>query len=588
MVTGYRNWQSMGRQVMKGEKGITIIAPAPVKRKQKQEVLDRDYRPILDENGEPVLKEVEVKIPRFKAITVFDITQTTGEPIELLAPQELQEAVRDYDFILQALKDISPVPIRFDEIEGTSKGYYHNIKTEIVIRKEMSESQTLKTVIHESAHAKLHDKEHMEKTGEKKDQLTREVEAESVAYCVCSALGLDTSDYSFPYIAGWSSGKDMKELKTSMDTIRRTAGEMIDELSEKIRERNAERKKELEEDQKKELIPAMEAAGYRFQEKEGQMLFVPDGVHEISGPLYAKSWEDVRNWLYAAIRKKPLDRERIERVLYPERFNKTSEEMMFQMTGTRFAIYQIPEDSRGASYQFMGTEERRKQGTEVNASDYECVYSAQMLPSDDLPTLYSMFQENVPADFKSHSLSVSDVVVTNQGGEMHAYYVDRFGFEELPEFVSQRQGILGITKEDPGIDVLDDSKCISFYAAECEEFPILGEVYTDLKLEDAFAKYDQIPENRMNGIKCIGFDLQDGSDWSGMFTLVSGDKIDKELINSIPGFRENRLVQEAVSRAEKILKKRKRDREHTPEEKKEEMGKEKEQKRHRRREENSL
>lgn len=261
---------------------------------------------------------------------------------------------------------------------------------------------------------------------------------------------------------------------------------------------------------------------------------------------------------------------------------------MFQMTGTRFAIYQIPEDSRGASYQFMGTEERRKQGTEVNASDYECVYSAQMLPSDDLPTLYSMFQENVPADFKSHSLAVSDVVVTNRGGEMYAYYVDRFGFEELPEFVSQRQEILGITKEDPGIDVLDDSKCISFYAAECEEFPILGEVYTDLKLEDAFAKYDQIPENRMNGIKCIGFDLQDGSDWSGMFTLVSGDKIDKELINSIPGFRENRLVQEAVSRAEKILEKRKRDREHTPAEKKEEMGKEKEQKRHRKREENSL
>lgn len=332
----------------------------------------------------------------------------------------------------------------------------------------------------------------------------------------------------------------------------------------------------------------MEAAGYRFQEKEGQMLFVPDGVHEISGPLYAKSWEDVRNWLDAAIRKEPLDRERIERVLYPERFDKTSEEMMFQMTGTRFAIYQIPEDSRGAFYQFMGTEERRKQGTEVNASDYECVYSAQMLPSDDLNTLYSMFQENVPADFKSHSLSVSDVIVTNRGREMQAYYVDRFGFEELPEFVSQRQEILGITKEDPGIDVLDDSKRISFYAAECEEFPILGEVYTDLKLEDAFTKYDQIPENRMNGIKCIGFDLQDGSDWSGMFTLVSGDKIDKELINSIPGFRENPLVQEAVSRAEKILEKRKRDREHTLAEKKEEMGKEKEQKRHRRREENSL
>ena len=533
-------------------------------------------------------KVIEIEIERLRDFKEHPFHVKDDKEMSLL-----KESIKNYGIL-------SPLIVRpvldgvYEIVSGHRRKYaaqqlgYHNIKKEIVIRKEMSESQTLKTVIHESAHAKLHDKEHMEKTGEKKDQLTKEVEAESVAYCVCNALGLDTSDYSFPYIAGWSSGKEMKELKTSMDTIRRTAGEMIDELSEKIRERNVERKKELEEEQKKELIPAMEAAGYRFQEKEGQMLFVPDGVHEIYGPLYAKSWEDVRNWLDAAIRKEPLDRERIERVLYPERFDKTSEEMMFQMTGTRFAIYQIPEDSRGASYQFMGTEERRKQGTEVNASDYECVYSAQMLPSDDLPTLYSMFQENVPADFKSHSLAVSDVVVTNQGGEMHAYYVDRFGFEELPEFVSQRQEILGITKEDPGIDVLDDSKCISFYAAECEEFPILGEVYTDLKLEDAFTKYDQIPENRMNGIKCIGFDLQDGSDWSGMFTLVSGDKIDKELINSIPGFRENRLVQEAVSRAEKILEKRKRDREHTPAEKKEEMGKEKEQKRHRKREENSL
>ena len=136
LVTGYRNWQSMGRQVMKGEKGITIIAPTPIKKKQMQEVLDKEGRPVLNENGDSIMKEVEVKIPRFKAITVFDIAQTVGDPIDLMVPEELKEAVNDYDLFMEAITAVSPVPIRFDEISGNAKGYYHNEDKEIVIRNQ--------------------------------------------------------------------------------------------------------------------------------------------------------------------------------------------------------------------------------------------------------------------------------------------------------------------------------------------------------------------------------------------------------------------------------------------------------------------
>lgn len=552
LVTGYKNWQSMGRQVKKGEKGITIIAPAPVKSKKQRKVLDQEHRPVFDEQGNPVLEEIEVKIPRFKAITVFDIAQTTGEPIELLAPKELQEAVNDYDLFMRAIKEISTAPIRFDEISGGAKGYYHNVDKEIVIQQGMSESQTIKTAIHESSHARLHDKDLMESRGEEKDRLTKEVEAESVAYCVCSALGLDTSEYSFPYIAGWSSGKNMKELKASMDVIRQTAGEMIDELNDKISEL-------VEEKQKEKLIPAMEAAGYRFDELEStkeQLRFIPDGVHQISGIMLAKSWDEVQEWLDRVIVKDSFDAERIERILYPEQYQKTSEEMMYDNEGDRFAIYQIKEHTQSEPYRFLGMEDLKKKGISVISSDYECVYSGILLHSDDLNTLYSMFNDDPPADFKAHSMSVSDVVVMNRNHELHAYYVDRFGFTELPSFVSEKQMELLDNWNPKPFDILEDSSCISFYAAECSEFPVLGEVHYDLTLTEAFEAYDRIPDNRMNGIKEIGFNLKDGSDWEGLFPLVTGEKIDKELINSIPGFRENKLVQEAVSRAEKILESR--------------------------------
>ena len=557
LVTGYRNWQSMGRQVMKGEKGITIIAPTPIKKKQMQEVLDKEGRPVLNENGDSIMKEVEVKIPRFKAITVFDIAQTVGDPIELMVPEELKEAVNNYDLFMEAITEVSPVPIRFDEISGNAKGYYHNEDKEIVIRKGMSESQTIKTAIHESGHARLHDRDEMKAKGEKKDRMTAEVEAESVAYCVCCAFGLDTSEYSFPYIANWSSGKDMKELKSSMDLIRRTAGEMIDELSAKMQELLAERGLPMKEEKKRKFLPAMEAAGYYLDEKsstDDKLRFVPDGVHQLSGVLYADSWDDVESWFGQGGIDDQFTAERIQRVLYPERFEKSSEEMMYEDNGERFSIYQIKEGSKAEQYRFLGMDYINKEGLEVVAADYECVYSGILLKSDDLETLYSMFNDLPPADFKAHSMSVSDVVVMNRKHELRAYYVDQFGFTELPGFALERKAELGIDQLTERVSHLDEDPNIRFYVAECSEFPVLGEYHQDLSLQEAFRIYDSIPPERMHGIKCIGFDLKDGSDYEGEFELVSGNRVQKETINSIPYFRENVHVQKAIAEAEKELK----------------------------------
>ena len=559
LVTGYRNWQSMGRQVMKGEKGITIIAPTPIKKKQMQEVLDKEGRPVLNENGDSIMKEVEVKIPRFKAITVFDIAQTVGDPIDLMVPEELKEAVNDYDLFMEAITAVSPVPIRFDEISGNAKGYYHNEDKEIVIRKGMSESQTIKTAIHESGHARLHDRDEMKAKGEKKDRLTAEVEAESVAYCVCSAFGIDTSEYSFPYIANWSSGRDMKELKTSMDTIRYTAGKMIDELSIKMRELLAERNVQRQEEKKEKFLPAMEAAGYYFDEKgstDDHLRFVPDGVHQLSGVLYADSWDDVETWFGQGGIDDQFTAERIQRVLYPERFEKSSEEMMYEDNGERFSIYQIKEGSKAEQYRFLGMDYINKEGLEVVAADYECVYSGILLKSDDLETLYSMFNDLPPADFKAHSMSVSDVVVMNRNHELRAYYVDQFGFTELTAFALERKAELGIGQLTERVSHLDEDPNIRFYVAECSEFPVLGEYHQDLSLQEAFRIYDSIPPERMHGIKCIRFDLKDGSDYEGEFELVSGNRVQKEIINSIPYFRENVHVQKAIAEAEKKLKAR--------------------------------
>ena len=559
LVTSYKNWQSMGRQVMKGEKGITIIAPAPYKKMKEKEVLDENQRPIMGTDGKPKTEQVEVTVPHFKAVTVFDIAQTSGEPIQTLAPELLTAAVQDFDSFMQAIQKISPVPIRFDEIDGNANGYYHNADKEIVIKKGLSESQTLKTTIHETAHAKLHDKEIMESLGVEKDRLTKEVEAESVAYCVCSSFGLDTSDYSFPYIAGWSSSREMKEMKASMDVIRKTAGEMIDQLTEELEIILEEKQKTELHEKYGILVDALEAAGYRYDYREsepGHIVLAPDGTHEIAGYLQFESWGDIKDWLEDTIAEGTDISERVDRALYPFKFDYTLEEEMFRGNGDRYAIYHVDEDTPGKQHLFMNMAMVKEDGITIDAANYKCVYSGRLHENEKLDDLYAMFNDNPPADYKAHSMSVSDVIITNRGGDMQAYYVDRFGFAELPDFAAQREKILDIVPEIENVDYENDLTCISFYAAECAEFPVMGEVHYDLTLPEALEAYEKIPSERMHGLKCVGFDLKDGSDYEGMQSLMIEGKVQKEFLNSIPGFRENSYVQNAISRVEKYLEER--------------------------------
>lgn len=255
LVAGYKAWQkNFERHVNKGEKAIRILAPAPYKIKEERDKLDPVTGEMMfDENGMPQKEETEVTIPAFRAVSVFDVSQTDGKPIPELEVNELLSTVEGYEDFVQALMNISPVPIAFEDIPGDSKGYFSTAEKRIAVQENMSESQTLKTMVHEVAHSMLHDKEVNQSMDiPVKDRNTKEVEAESVAFTVCQHFGIDTSDYSFGYIAGWSSGRNMKELKSSLDTIRKTASELITGIEGAMQELQLNR--EMEQEHGKESI----------------------------------------------------------------------------------------------------------------------------------------------------------------------------------------------------------------------------------------------------------------------------------------------------------------------------------------------
>lgn len=236
MCQSFTGWKEMGRFVKKGEKGIRVMAPAPYKMEREQDKLGADGKPVLDKDGEPVKEVVEVKVNAFKPVSTFDISQTEGEPVPRLGVDELTGSVEGYATLMEAIKQASPVPISFENIESGAKGYYQVEENRIAIQEGMSEVQTVKTALHEASHASLHNKEAMNADSDKKSRNQKECEAESVAYVVCQHYGIDTSEYSFPYVAGWSSDKEIPELKASLDTIRRAASDLIVKIDEKIAE----------------------------------------------------------------------------------------------------------------------------------------------------------------------------------------------------------------------------------------------------------------------------------------------------------------------------------------------------------------
>ena len=249
LVAGFTAWKNnFQRNVIKGEKGIKIIAPSPFKVKQQTEKIDPHTRkPVMGKDGKPAMEEKEVTIPAYKVVSVFDVSQTEGKELPDIAVDELTGDVERYKDFFTVLEKTSPVPIGFEKIIGGAHGYYHLEDKRIAIDEGMSELQTLKTAIHEIAHAKLHDIDLNAPKDEQQprvDRRTREVEAESVAYTVCQHYGLDTSDYSFGYVAGWSSGRELAELKGSLETIRSTAAEIINSIDAHIAQIQKEQDKE--------------------------------------------------------------------------------------------------------------------------------------------------------------------------------------------------------------------------------------------------------------------------------------------------------------------------------------------------------
>ena len=249
LVAGFQSWKNnFKRNVVKGEKGIKILAPSPFKIKQEMEKIDpATQKPVIGADGKPVKEEKEITIPAFKVVSVFDVSQTEGKELPDIAVDMLTGDVECFKDVFAALEKTSPVPIGFEKIEGNSHGYYHLEEKRIAIDEGMSELQTIKTAIHEIAHAKLHDIDPNAPKDEqagRPDRRTREVQAESVAYAVCQHYGLDTSDYSFGYVAGWSSGRELDELKSSLETIRSTAAEIINSIDEHLQEIQKERDKE--------------------------------------------------------------------------------------------------------------------------------------------------------------------------------------------------------------------------------------------------------------------------------------------------------------------------------------------------------
>ena len=375
LVAGFKAWQkNFDRHVKKGEKGIRILAPAPYKIKEEQEKLNPVTGEImLDKNGMPITEEVEIKIPAFRVVPVFDVSQTDGKELPDIGVNELSGSVEDYEDFMQALTEVSPVPITYEDIEGEAKGYFHTTDHRIAIQEGMSQSQTIKTAIHEVAHAKLHDRERNQDIDAvlDKDRNTKEVEAESVAYTVCQHFGIDTSDYSFGYIARWSSDRDMKELKSSLDTIRKTASELITGIEDRLAELQKERAVEQEQKQELEESPA---------NREAQLLF---------------GSED------------------------------------------RFGIYQLKDTEEARDIHFMGMDYLESKGIAVTRVNYDLLYTAPLEEGTSLEDIYTRFNIAHPADFRGHSLSVSDVVVLHQNGENTSHYVDSFGYREVPEFTKE-------------------------------------------------------------------------------------------------------------------------------------------------------
>ena len=585
LVAGYKALQkNFERHVNKGEKAIRILAPAPYKIKEERDKIDPVTQELLlDKDGNPQKEEVEITIPVFRAVSVFDVAQTDGKPIPELAAKELLSDVEGYQDMIRAVEAISPVPIELEEIAGDSKGYYDREAKRIAVQENMSESQTLKTMIHEVAHSKLHSKEVEQDEQMRKDRNTKEVEAESVAYTVCQHFGIDTSDYSFGHIAGWSSGRDTKELRASMDTIRKTASELITgiegqlhllELEKEVVQKETEitADTELSNMQKAEKIineleseksvfsraernlivnyayklgdmeKTRELAEHIFYEEkygnqnvalaiidaQAEIDALPDSMVGISEMQeYGYTWNEMlpltqeralelfdhdlpvyllhtdgsettvseRKQIIeydgmCGIEKGDWQNERKLRMMQEELSESDSnrEAQLLYGNTDKYGIYQLKDNPELNTFRFQGTESLKRLGIikdnfdAVTPENYKLVYMGELgelqgqTQAETLEAIYTKLNVDHPADYKAHSLLVSDVVVFHEDGENSAHFVDSFDFTELPKFMLTLEGKENEIQTELAVHIAD--RYILMH--ECDEgydYSILDEQY---------------------------------------------------------------------------------------------------------------
>lgn len=618
LVAGYTAWQKQfGRQVQKGEKAIKILAPAPYKEKVEVEKLDPiTHAPIYSDDGKPIIEVQEVTRPAFKVVSVFDVSQTEGREIPSLGVDELSGEVREYEMFFEALKRSCPVPMEFENIEGSAKGYYHQMEQRIAIREGMSQVQTIKTAIHEMAHQRLHAVDPLDEKSEIINQTrsSKEVEAESVAYTVCQHYGIETSDYSFAYVAGWSHGKETPELKASLNTIRKTANEMITEIDGHIAEINKEMEQEnkvtcylkitssmgseYEIDRIVGTIEKIESVLKEALEKEVDN--IPEFLESKGIPVLvvASSIDDEPGRYIRPEYEYDIDRKQIYRDGIA-----IGREMTREESAVRLAVKVDFFLRETDNFQYKNEVEDPLIFTEE-------LKNALMVGSERVDEITGWFQQIMDED-SDYTNEAIDLVVAMKNmskegreitkreqaeqlaGELYEYAdeVDPYGSQDSIEYVEEfirdttkdlldagekAEGILKWLEETPvattaletrgkelrdkvsaftGISI-EPEATISFYVAECSEFPTMGEFHDGVTLEEAFRLYDQIPAERMNGIKGIGFELHDGSEYDGQYPLMEAGRVDEELINMVQHYKDSPLVQQAILDCKRILAER--------------------------------
>ena len=531
VVAGFNKWRDQfERNVLKGEKGIKIIAPTPYKKKIEEAKLDPDTKlPMLDADGKTIMEEKEIRIPMYKPVTVFDVSQTEGKPLPQLAA-DLTGSVQNYEVFMEAVKRSAPVPVFMENMTGMD-GYYDDENRRIAVRTGMSEVQTVCAAIHEIAHSLLHShsKETNELTpswkvvmvsegGTKRDfssgfkteaeakhfaeaenwryldenrfewrleveedlsavktaalsRNTEEVQAESISYAVCAYFGIETGENSFGYIATWSKGKELPELKASLETINRTASGLITDIDRNYKALIKERGL----DKESESLAAEPVQEITVQEPEP--VSAPDNG---CVPDPAISVESMNAYGYTDSNMLPLTRERALELMerdvtvymlhtdnteamafdadeirsfdgifgveasewetVKDRFAPQDYEKAFlDNPGDSFAIYQLRDNDDTARLHYMNSEYLEKKGLSARRENYAAVYAGDLDrrgdTQDKLNELYETFNIRRPEDFRSHSLSVSDIVALKQNGVVSCHYVDSWGFKELPGFL---------------------------------------------------------------------------------------------------------------------------------------------------------